>query len=93
MTDRKKAAKHPVMFEKILIANRGEVAVRIIRTARRLGIKTVVVYSEADRDSLAVDMAESDFPARIVDAVAHLPQAVTALGGPPPAPRAEDAAQ
>jgi propionyl-CoA carboxylase alpha chain len=46
------------MFEKILIANRGEVAVRIMRTARRLGIKTVVVFSEADRDSLAVDMAD-----------------------------------
>ncbi|MBN8608520.1 MAG: acetyl/propionyl/methylcrotonyl-CoA carboxylase subunit alpha [Caulobacterales bacterium] len=46
------------MFDKILIANRGEVAVRIIHTARRMGIKTVVVYSEADRDSLAVDMAD-----------------------------------
>jgi propionyl-CoA carboxylase alpha chain len=46
------------MFEKILIANRGEVAVRIIRTARRLGIKTAIVYSEADRDSLAVEMAD-----------------------------------
>jgi len=46
------------MFDKILIANRGEVAVRIIRTARRMGIKTVVVFSEADRDSLAVDMAD-----------------------------------
>jgi propionyl-CoA carboxylase alpha chain len=46
------------MFDKILIANRGEVAVRIIRTARRMGIKTVVVFSEADRDSLAVEMAD-----------------------------------
>ncbi|MGE3142700.1 MAG: acetyl-CoA carboxylase biotin carboxylase subunit [Hyphomonadaceae bacterium] len=46
------------MFGKILIANRGEIAVRIIKTARRMGIKTVVVYSEADRDSMAVDMAD-----------------------------------
>jgi propionyl-CoA carboxylase alpha chain len=46
------------MFSKILIANRGEIAVRIIKTARRMGIKTVVVYSEADADSLAVEMAD-----------------------------------
>ncbi|MBL8545700.1 MAG: acetyl/propionyl/methylcrotonyl-CoA carboxylase subunit alpha [Hyphomonadaceae bacterium] len=46
------------MFDKILIANRGEVAVRIIRTARRLGIKTAIVFSEADADSLAVEMAD-----------------------------------
>jgi propionyl-CoA carboxylase alpha chain len=46
------------MFGKILIANRGEVAVRIIKTARRLGVKTAIVYSEADRDSLAVEMAD-----------------------------------
>ncbi|MBI1251096.1 MAG: acetyl-CoA carboxylase biotin carboxylase subunit [Alphaproteobacteria bacterium] len=46
------------MFEKILIANRGEIAVRVIKTARRMGIKTVVVFSEADRDSMAVEMAD-----------------------------------
>ena len=42
------------MFTRILIANRGEIACRIIKTARRLGIATVAVYSEADRDALHV---------------------------------------
>src|SRR5262245_38596217 len=48
----------PCMFQKILIANRGEIACRIIKSARRMGIKTVAVYSEADKDALHVEMAD-----------------------------------
>ncbi|MEL6831026.1 MAG: biotin carboxylase N-terminal domain-containing protein, partial [Pseudomonadota bacterium] len=46
------------MFKKILIANRGEIAVRVIKTCKRLGIQTVVVYSDADAASMAVEMAD-----------------------------------
>ncbi len=46
------------MFKKILIANRGEIACRVIKTARRMGIQTVAVYSDADRDALHVSMAD-----------------------------------
>ena len=46
------------MFKKILIANRGEIACRVIKTARKMGIKTVAVYSDADQDALHVEMAD-----------------------------------
>ena len=46
------------MFDKILIANRGEIACRVIKSARKMGIKTVAVYSDADRDALHVQMAD-----------------------------------
>src|SRR5690606_13909697 len=50
------------MFKRILIANRGEIACRVIKTARRMGIATVAVYSEADRNALHVAMADDAVP-------------------------------
>jgi len=64
------------MFSKILIANRGEIALRIIRSAKELGIKTVAVYSESDRTSLHAMLADEKFcigPAKAQDSYLNVP--------------------
>ena len=69
------------MFKKILIANRGEIALRIIRACRELGVRTVAVYSEADRDSLHVRYADEDVcigPAAGGASYLHIPQIISA---------------
>jgi acetyl-CoA carboxylase, biotin carboxylase subunit len=69
------------MFRKILIANRGEVALRIIFACRELGIKTVAVYSEADENSLHVRFADEDVcigPARSADSYLNVPAVISA---------------
>jgi len=69
------------MFKKILIANRGEVALRVIVACRELGIKTVAVYSEADENSLHVRFADEDVcigPARSTDSYLNVPAVISA---------------
>lgn len=69
------------MFEKILIANRGEIAVRIIRAARELGIATVAVYSEADKEALHTLLADEAIcigPARSVDSYLNMQAVISA---------------
>lgn len=69
------------MFRKVLIANRGEIALRVIRACQELGIRTVAVYSEADRESLHVRFADEDVcigppPAR--DSYLNIPRIMAA---------------
>ena len=69
------------MFKKILIANRGEIALRVIVACRELGIKTVAVYSEADENSLHVRFADEDVcigPARSADSYLNVPAIISA---------------
>ena len=69
------------MFKKILIANRGEIALRVIRVCRELGIKTVAVYSEADRYSLHVKFADEAVcigPAPSRESYLHIPRIISA---------------
>ncbi len=69
------------MFKKILIANRGEIAMRIIYACRELGIKTVAVYSEADENSLHVRFADEDVcigPSRSADSYLNVPAVISA---------------
>ncbi len=69
------------MFRKVLIANRGEIALRIIRACRELGIKTVAVYSEADRESLHVRFADEDVcigPAPAAESYLNVPRIISA---------------
>ena len=69
------------MFEKVLIANRGEIALRIIRACHELGVQTVAVYSEADRESLHVRFADEDVcigEAPPVDSYLNIPRIIAA---------------
>ncbi len=69
------------MFKKILIANRGEIALRVIRTCREMGIKTVAVYSQADKDSLHVTFADEAVcigPAPSTESYLNIPRIISA---------------
>ena len=69
------------MIRKVLIANRGEIAIRIIRACREMGIETVAVYSEEDKDQLHVEMADYAYcvgPAKSTDSYLNM-QAIVSV--------------
>ena len=69
------------MFERILIANRGEIALRVIRACHELGVNAVIAYSEADRNSLPVRMADEAIcigPAAPARSYLHIPSIISA---------------
>ena len=73
--------KHSTLFKKILIANRGEIALRIIRTCKEMGIHTVAVYSTADKDSLPVRFADEAVcigPPSSLDSYLKIPNIIAA---------------
>ena len=75
------------MFKKLLIANRGEIAVRIIRAARELGIQTVAIYSEADKDSLHTMLADEAIcigPAKSTDSYLNMNRVCLLYTSPSP---------
>ena len=72
------------MFKKILIANRGEIALRVLRACRELGIETVAVHSEADREAIYVKMADESVcigPAQSAQSYLNIPAIIAAAGG------------
>jgi acetyl-CoA carboxylase, biotin carboxylase subunit len=75
------ASEREEMFRKVLIANRGEIALRVIRACKELGIRTVAVYSEADRESLHVRFADEDVcigPAPARESYLNIPRIISA---------------
>ena len=69
------------MIKKILIANRGEIAVRIIRACKELNIESVAVYSSADKDAMHVQLADESIcigPAKAVDSYLNIPRLLSA---------------